>query len=64
MFTNPISSIMKKIFLLTAVSIMSAISGMWAAPREKYNFNSDWLLKVGDIKGAELKAHDDKEWKT
>ncbi|MDE5794791.1 MAG: DUF4982 domain-containing protein [Muribaculaceae bacterium] len=55
---------MKKIFFIAAVSLMSAVSSLWAAPREKYNFNSDWLLKVGDIKGAELKAHDDKEWKS
>ncbi len=56
--------IMKKKFLLIAVSLMSAVCTLWGAPREKYNFNSDWRLKVGDVKGADLKAFDDKEWKS
>ncbi|MHB9056702.1 MAG: DUF4982 domain-containing protein [Paludibacteraceae bacterium] len=30
--------------------------------REKYNFNSDWLLKIGDVKGAEIAKFDDKNW--
>lgn len=39
------------------------ISGAIAAPREKYNFNSDWLLKVGDPAGAEVKNFADNDWK-
>ena len=31
--------------------------------REKYNFNSDWLLQIGDVKGAENKNFADKSWK-
>ncbi len=31
--------------------------------REKYNFNSQWLLQVGNIKGAEVKNYSDKDWK-
>ena len=31
--------------------------------REKYNFNSDWLLQIGDVKGAENKHFVDKSWK-
>ena len=34
-----------------------------AAPRAKYNFNSDWLVKVGDASGAEAAAFVDVEWK-
>jgi hypothetical protein len=33
------------------------------ASREKYNFNSDWLLKVADERGAETPEFADKEWK-
>ncbi|MGL5273413.1 MAG: glycoside hydrolase family 2 protein, partial [Phocaeicola sp.] len=31
--------------------------------REKYNFNSQWLLKIGDIVGAEKNNFDDSAWK-
>ncbi|MFT4177635.1 MAG: DUF4982 domain-containing protein [Luteolibacter sp.] len=31
--------------------------------RTKYNFNSDWLLNVGDISGAEAPAFADSGWK-
>lgn len=30
--------------------------------REKYNFNSDWLLKIGDVKEAQNPAFADKSW--
>lgn len=31
--------------------------------REKYNFNLDWLLQVGDLQGAEHPSFADKAWK-
>lgn len=31
--------------------------------REKYNFNSDWLLKIGDFKNAESVNYMDGDWK-
>ena len=31
--------------------------------REKYNFNPQWLLHVGDIQGAEKSSFSDKDWK-
>lgn len=31
--------------------------------REKYNFNPQWLLHVGDIQGAEKSSFPDKDWK-
>ena len=34
-----------------------------ASPRTKYNFNSDWLVKVGDESGAEAAAFADTDWK-
>lgn len=44
-------------FLLLSVS---AVSG--ANNREKYNFNPQWLLSVGDIRGAEQKQFADGNW--
>ncbi len=32
-------------------------------PRVKYNFNSQWQLHIGDIKGAKESAFDDKTWR-
>lgn len=34
-----------------------------ANDREKYNFNLQWQLKVGDFKGAEKSNYFDKDWK-
>ncbi|PTN05915.1 glycoside hydrolase family 2 protein [Mangrovibacterium marinum] len=34
-----------------------------AANRTKYNFNPEWLLKVGDFKGAEAVNYPDGDWK-
>ena len=31
--------------------------------RTKYNFNSGWLLQLGDVKGAEKPSNIDKSWK-
>ena len=33
-----------------------------ASARDKYNFNSDWLLKIGDIQSAENDKFADKTW--
>ena len=49
---------MKKIFVLV-FSLLACIS---LAGREKFNFNPDWLLKVGDIPGAEKTAFKDASW--
>ena len=34
-----------------------------SSPRTKYNFNSDWRVKVGDQSGAEATGFDDATWK-
>jgi hypothetical protein len=34
-----------------------------ATSRAKYNFNSDWLVKVGDGSGVEAAAFADADWK-
>ena len=51
---------MKLKHILSIVAIFAACS-LFA--RNKYNFNSDWLLKVGDIPAAERVSHKDKDWK-
>lgn len=47
--------------LLLLLLLVPAI--MYANNREKYNFNSQWLLYVGDSKGAEKSDFSDKDWK-
>ncbi len=56
---------MKNILLILSGLLMasSAIAAPSAQPRPKYNFNSDWLVFVGDPAGAEQPAFDDKDWK-
>ena len=31
--------------------------------REKYNFNSQWLVHIGDVQGGEKQSFADKDWK-
>lgn len=50
---------MKLKHILSIVAIFAACS-LFA--RNKYNFNSDWLLKVGDIPSAEKVSFNDKDW--
>src|SRR6476620_7857567 len=40
-----------------------AVITLAAAPRTRYNFNSDWLLLVGDPAGASSTAFADSKWK-
>ena len=51
---------------ISAILALTIFSMAWANgfERQKYNFNSDWKLKVGDIAGAEKPAYDDTGWKT
>lgn len=50
---------------LTIILLFSTLllSTTPASTREKYNFNSDWLLKVGDIPYAQKPSHPDASWK-
>ena len=34
----------------------------WGGNRQKFNFNSGWLLAVGDIRGAGATGYDDHAW--
>lgn len=45
------------------VGLMAVSAGLTVEARETYNFNSDWLLTIGDMAGAEVPKYDDKDWK-
>lgn len=51
-------------YILISLFIFMALGHIHAAEREKYNFNSDWKLKVGDIVQAEAMDYSDAEWKS
>ncbi|MDR0572987.1 MAG: DUF4982 domain-containing protein [Tannerella sp.] len=53
--------LLKVLFVLFLFS--SALNALNANNREKYNFNSQWLLHVGDIPGAEAIKLPDNNWK-
>ena len=53
----------KTILAAIAVAVLS-LTGAEGFERQKYNFNSDWKLIVGDIEGAEKTSFDDSGWKT
>ncbi|MBD5262376.1 MAG: glycoside hydrolase family 2 protein [Bacteroides sp.] len=54
---------MKRNVFAFAMLLLAGALASFGAPREKYNFNSDWLLKVGDFQGAEKNSFNDKNWK-
>jgi len=53
--------------ILSALAMVIAASSLLAqetaAPREQYNFNSDWLVNVGDAAGAQAPDFADTGWK-
>ena len=49
----------RKLSALLALSLLAAIT---LQSREKYNFNSGWLLKVGDIPSAQKTSFNDSGW--
>ena len=51
-------------FLWISLCLLMVISSIHAAGREKYNFNSGWKLKVGDIAQAESVSYSDTGWKS
>src|SRR4029079_6273520 len=51
----------RRTFLL---GLTLAIFAMSVKARTTYNFNSDWLLFVGDPHGAETVSFDDTSWKS
>ena len=53
---------MRKELLLLFFAFLSSITSN-AVERTKLNFNGGWLLKVGDIKGAEANNYPDASWR-
>ena len=52
-----------KLFLFTfLMAILSAIN-IQASERKKYNFNSEWKLRIGDFPKAKDTKFDDSKWK-
>lgn len=51
-------------FLWISLCLLMVISSIHAAGREKYNFNSGWELKAGDIAQAESVSYSDTGWKS
>lgn len=47
------------LFVILCLSLSLPVSG---SVREKYNFNPQWLLHVGDMHGAEKVKFPDKDW--
>ena len=50
--------VLKLLFLLLLIPML-----LGANNREKYNFNSQWLLHIGDVQGGEKLFFTDKDWK-
>jgi len=54
---------MKKNILLSVLLFLSLLSTAGASIREKYNFNPDWKLFIGDESNATKLEYDDSKWK-
>lgn len=54
---------LKSIPGLFAIILFLALGYGTALARETYNFNSDWLLTIGDRDGADKPGYNDSEWK-
>lgn len=54
----------KQPYLFWFLSLLFAMQSViaTASSRQKLNFNSDWLLGLGDIQGAEAIGYDDRAW--
>ena len=48
--------------LLALTLILPALAMAKGYDREKYNFNPEWLLHVGDLEGAEKTDFPDVDW--
>jgi hypothetical protein len=58
-----ISHFMKRTNLLFTLSLLfMLVAAVRVSARDRYNFNSDWKLQVGDIKGADSRGFKDNEW--
>ncbi|MDE6692314.1 MAG: DUF4982 domain-containing protein [Muribaculaceae bacterium] len=55
---------MKKAFITATAVAALGLAAVYAAPRNKYNFNSRWLLSVGDTPQAAAPDFDDSRWQS
>lgn len=53
----------RKLLLLICILMSAAIVNGYAFERKKYNFNSEWLLKLGDITNGQKVKLKDADWK-
>ena len=53
---------MKNRMLLLVLALIGMCQYINANVREKYNFNSDWLLFVGDVAEAKETKYADADW--
>lgn len=53
----------RKLLLLICILMSAAIVDGYAFERKKYNFNSEWLLKLGDITNGQKVKLKDADWK-
>jgi hypothetical protein len=54
------------IIVLAALStqlLLAQSKSLATSPRQKFNFNSNWKVFVGDPKGADSVSYDDSNWK-
>ena len=49
--------------MLALVMLLPAMAMAKGYDREKYNFNPEWLLHIGDLEGAEKSDYPDADWK-
>lgn len=54
----------KQKYLIVTLLAMLSFFDCYAFERNKYNFNSEWRLKVGDYSNAKDEKYDDSGWKT
>ncbi|MDE5668394.1 MAG: beta-galactosidase, partial [Duncaniella sp.] len=52
-----------KTIIIIACFVIGMSMSSQASERKKYNFNSDWLVAVGDVPDGERPATDDSGWK-
>lgn len=52
-----------KLFLFTFLLAILSATNIQASERKKYNFNSEWKLRIGDFPKAKDTKFDDSKWK-
>lgn len=61
-YVRTLPQILSVILFMLSVISSSAMPSLKGNQREKYNFNSQWLLKVGDVEGGQKVDLNDTSW--